>query len=581
MKRNSDPNPGARLSAPVPRTDSVLVVFLSSLIFSFAHWQALARYWVINDDVRQQVFWMQQWRDGRLFPGDLLTDYARAYVPWGVKGLYRLASLGLDPLTFSKWLAGLLFVLLGWLLFRIGCRLGSRRLAWFTAGVYWLMPFFLENLSGGLARAFAAPLLAFFCLSWLAASPWGLGLALLLQALFIPYIFLVGAGATALAWLAGRRGHRAAPAWINWGHLLIIAAGAGLVLLMNHRFSAAGFGPLVSAEDMAGRPEFTARGRFAILPGPSFLWELISPWEYIAPFPEGGIMGGVLGVAVLLGVAVWGGRRLNWQHLKVRLQPFCYLLLASVFLYFLARVFLLKLFVPDRYLIYTLNLCYCLGLALCLEGALGRRAWPRGLAVAAVALVVVLSGLRLQGVELYDYSTYRPLYAALVQTPKNALIAGHPNLMDNVVTFGKRPALATFELAHPWSKGYWEKIRLRLEEFFSAYYAGDPRVVRDFCRKYGISYLVVDDRHFTPQFLAGGRFPVPFNQPPGKETAEMRERVNCPFFAPFDQQIQGLVQNRRNFVLLNQDLFPGLVVDEHQRLLDMRPPPPAPAPSGG
>ncbi|MBI4795124.1 MAG: hypothetical protein HY790_04665 [Deltaproteobacteria bacterium] len=602
MKRKSDPSRGAPPPATIPWTDPVLVVFLSGAIFVFAHFQALTRPWVINDDVRQQIFWMQQWGNPELFPGDLLTDYARAYVSWGVKGLYRLASPMLDlftfskllpglslvllswggmglllaspeaaPITLSKLLPGLLFVFLGWCLFRIGARLGSRRLAWFTVGVYWLMPFFLDNLSGGLARAFAAPLLAFFCLCWLAASPWGLALALLLQALFIPYIFLIGAGATVLAWLAARTGRWPAPSFLNWGHLLMVAAGAGLVLLMNHQFNAAGYGPLVSAADLAQRPEFTAQGRYAIMPVPSFFWELVSPWEFIAPFQEGGIIMGALGCALLLGAAVWGVRRLDWQDLKSRLQPFWYLLLASLLLYLLARVFLLKLFVPDRYLMYTLNLCYLLGLALCLEAAMGKKPWPWVPAAAAVLLVAILSGLRLQGVGLMDYSMYRPLYTALAQTPKNALIAGHPNLMDNVITFAKRPALATFELAHPWSKGYWEQLRPRLEDLFTAYYADDPQVVRDFCRKYNISFLVVDDRHFTPDFLAGGRFLVPFNKPLQKKKKGMAEWVTCPFFAPFDGQIRRLVQGRSRFVLLNQDLFPGRVVDEHLRVLDMRP----------
>jgi hypothetical protein len=600
LKKKFDSLGGSPPPAAVPRTDPVLVVLLSAAVFIFAHYQALTRHWVINDDVRQQIFWMQQWGDPELFPGDLLTDYARAYVTWGVKGLYRLASTLLTlaivskwlpflsfavlslgqglwfsspvaaPITFSKWLPGLLFVFLGWCLFRIGVRLGSRSLGWFTVGLYWLLPFFLDHLAGGLARAFAAPLLAFFCLAWLAASPWGLALALLLQALFIPYIFLIGAVAVVLAWLAARTGRWPGPSWLNWGHLLVVAAGLGMVWLMNQEFNTAGFGPLVSAADLARGPEFTARGRYAIYPVPSILWEIVSPWEFIAPFREGGIFVGALACVLLLGTAVWGGRSLDWRDLKVKLQPLGYLLLASVLLYVLARLFLLQLFVPDRYLVYTLNLCYLVGLALCLNKALARRPWPRGAAAAVLVLVALLGGLRLQGVGLFDYSMYRPLYAALSRTPKNALIAGHPNLLDNVPTFAQRPALATFELAHPWSQGYWERLRPRLEDFFIAYYSDDPRVVRDFCRKYHISFLVVDDRHFAPEFLRGGRFLVPFNPPLAREKKSLAELATCPFFAPFDARIQRLVKDRRRFVLLDRDLFPGLEVDEHQRLLDLR-----------
>ena len=558
-------------SASAPLFEQLAAVSLSGVVFILAHLKALTNPYVVNDDVRQQIFWMQQWLDPELFKGDLLADYARDYVPWGVKGLYWLASWLLDPLIFSKWLPGFLFVFLGWCLFRIGAHLGSRRLAWFTLGVYWLMPFFLDNLAGGLPRAFAAPLLAFFCLCWLQARPWGLGLALLLQALFIPYIFLAAAGATLLAWLVGRFRRSPAPSCLTWGHLSIVALGAAMVLGMSHQFNAGGYGPLVSAGDMANRPEFTAAGRFPILPVPSLFWEIISPWECLALFRELGIIGGALGCALILGAAVYGGSQLDWRGLKSRLQPFGYLLLSSLALYFLARVFLLKLFVPDRYLMYTLNLCYCLGLALCLDGALPVRPWPRGLAPAAVALVAILAGLRLQGVSLYDYSPYRPLYAALARTPKAALIAGHPNLLDNVPTFAKRRALATFELAHPWSKGYWRQIRPRLEDLFTAYYAADPQVVRDFCRKYQVSFLVVDDRHFTPEFLAGGRFLVPFNQPLEREKKKLTEWVTCPFFAPFAEQIRSLVQAQQSFVLLDQKVFPAQAVNKHLRLLDMRP----------
>jgi hypothetical protein len=81
----------------------------------------------------------------------------------------------------------------------------------------------------------------------------------------------------------------------------------------------------------------------------------------------------------------------------------------------------------------------------------------------------------------------------------------------------------------------------------------------------------VDDRHFTPEFLAGGRFLIPFNLPLQTRGQRLAERVDCPFFAPFAGEIRGLVQDRRRFVLLRQDLFPAMMVDEHQRVVDMRP----------
>jgi hypothetical protein len=111
-----------------------------------------------------------------------------------------------------------------------------------------------------------------------------------------------------------------------------------------------------------------------------------------------------------------------------------------------------------------------------------------------------------------------------------------------------------------------------LADFFAAYYAADPRVVIAFCRKYRVSYLVVDDRHFTPEFLAGGGFFVPMDRKvtrhPGRTLAE---KVDCPSFAPFNRQIAQLTQGRRHFALLSSPLFAATKLDEHLRLLDMRP----------
>ncbi len=571
MKSDSLPQPGL---LPVgPRLDLLLAACLSGVVFILAHRRALLSPYVVNDDVRQQLFWMQQWLDPGLFKGDLLARYARDYVPWGVQGLYWLASWLTGPISFSQIFPGFLFIFLGLCLFRLGRNLGGRGLAWTTLAVYWLMPFFLDNLAGGLARSFAAPLLAYFWLAWQENRPRQMGLALLLQALFIPYIFLVGALAAGLAWLAARAVKTAAPPVPSRpGHFLLLAAGAVLVGLMDYRFTADGFGPLVSYADMVNRPEFYAWGRYALLPIPSFFWELVAPWEGIAPFRDLGLAPAVTVCVALPILTLWGLLRVDWRSLKPRLLPLGFLGISGMLFYFLARLIFLKLFVPDRYLMYILNLAYCLLFGLGLYHAFKVSRWPANLAVLAVVAAAALGVLRLENVGLRDYSAYRPVYAALAKTPKDAVIAGHPYLMDNIPTFARRRALVTYKLAHPWSQGYWQKIEPRLEDLFAAYYAADPQVVIDFCRKYRVSFLVVDDRHFQPGFLAGGYFLVPLDhKAPQYLGHTLAERVIAPFFAPFDQQIARLTRGRQQFALLSSPLFAAARLDEHLRLLDMRP----------
>jgi hypothetical protein len=551
----------------------ITVALISGIVFVLAHFQALANPFIINDDVRQQLYWMQQWQDPALFRGDFLAGYARDYVPWGVKGLYWLASWWVSPLAFSKLLPGFLFILMAISLFKIGTRLSDRRLGWMMVVVFWLMPFFLDNLAGGLARAFAAPLLALFWLGWLAQRSWVIGAALLLQALFIPYIFIVAALATLLAWTLARLGQDSPPPFPTQpAHFVLLGLGAALLVAINLQFSADGYGPLVSAKEMVNRPEFYGHGRYQFLPEPSLLWKIIIPWERIAPFREWGPVAGILGCVSLIILVAAGARRLDWPAWRQRLKPFWYLGLASLALYFLARLFLLKLFVPDRYLKYTLNLFYCLVLALGLHTALRVQRWPRHLAILALVAAAGLGAWRLQGVGLKDYSAYRAVYAALAETNQDALIAGHPYLMDTIPTFAQRTAFATYELAHPWSRGYWEKLEPRLRDLFNAYYAADPREVAGFCRKYRVAYLIVDDRHFTPAFLKGGFFLFPYDKRPLPGVARgLAEMVYCPFFAPFDEQIKKITAEREKYALLSDPSFHSLAIDQHVRLIDMRP----------
>jgi hypothetical protein len=384
---------------------------------------------------------------------------------------------------------------------------------------------------------------------------------------------MIALSASLLAWLLAHFGKDSPPPFpATTAHFFLLGLGAALVIAINLQFNADGYGPLVWAREMVNRPEFYSHGRYRILPEASLLWELVSPWEFIPPFREWGVVAGGLVCLALLALAASGLRRLDWRSLRQRLKPVWYLGLSSLVLYFLARLFLLQLFVPDRYLMYTLNLFYCLFLALGLQAVLRVERWPRHLAVLGLVAAAALGAWRLEGVGLKDYSAYRALYSALASTPKDALIAGHPNLMDTIPTFARRRAFATYELAHPWSRGYWAKLNPRLHDLFQAYYAADPQTVVDFCRKYGIAFLIVDDRHFSPEFLQGGDFLFPYEKPYIKGASRrLAELARFPFFAPFDEQIKQLTADRHNFALLSDPGVISVSIDQHIRLIDMRP----------
>lgn len=584
-----------------PQRDVWLAFGLTALLFIAAHGYSLGDPYIVNDDTRQQLFWMQQWREPGLYPDSWLADYSQRYVTWGVQGIYRLAAQVMSPLEFSKYLTGIEFTALGGLLFVLGRGLAGRAAGWAVLCLFWLSPFFLHTMSGGLARSFGAPLMALFWLSWqqgAGGGGWrqlarpGMLVALLLLGLFLPYIWALCGLALGLAWIWGRvKPAQAPPAPRLWRDYLVVAVSALPVFLYNQELAGSGFGPMVSEAQMQGDPVFGPLGRFPIVPVPSLFFELVArPLERLLPFREfGPVLGGVVALA-----AVWlawqGGRRVAWRQLLPRLRPLFFLLAASLLLWGAARVLLLALFIPSRYLEYTSNLAWVV-LPGVLVGVLLQhwfrgRQWP---AVLAVLLVLGAAGWRLHGEALHDYGDDAPLFDAVRATEKDALFAGHPYAMDNVLTFGRRKALATYELAHPWSQGLWRRLRPRLEDMLAAYYARDAETVREFCQTWNVDYIVLHEQHYSRAFMLPGRQLVPVCQAPMPDLAhtfcralDLRFPVTIrlgarqefpsdhPMFAPYGGRIARLARGEQDFALLDRRAFPGVEVSPGVWLLDMR-----------
>jgi hypothetical protein len=153
----------------------------------------------------------------------------------------------------------------------------------------------------------------------------------------------------------------------------------------------------------------------------------------------------------------------------------------------------------------------------------------KGLKVILAAIFLV-SGF---GYNLYfgkeHFITYphKGLYEFLSTLPEDALIAGHPELMNPVPLFSRRRVLVTSELSYPYMDKYYAKIKERTLRFFEAYYSASGQEILDFGRKFGVTHLVVNRSHFSAEYLRAGNF----------------------YFQPFNDYVQRLVRGRRQFFL--------------------------------
>lgn len=557
------------------------VVAAALVVYAIAHWSALTNPYVINDDVRQQIYWMQQWNDPELFRDDLLARYARNYDPWGVIAIYYLASPLMNPVQFTKVVAGVLYVVTAAFLFGLCLQFRNEIAALVIVCCFFFFTTFLAKVSGAISQSFAFPLLIAYLFFLSRENTLGGALVIFLASLLNPYIFLVCLTTQAiyLAWhyrpslvqqlwktradtvssslpvdhgrnesLTGSQGSREALAGtIRWLILVNLPVIVGVICMFLKYvvFKNPEFGELVTWSSMAGQIEYTAAGRYEIIPVPSLIRELVGPWGYYYPSEGWGVIFAWMGAVAI--IAVFAVALLKWKK-NVDLKGFrvfAYLIPASLILYGVAYVLLMRLFVPGRYIEFPFTVFYAVALGVAVTVILESFGLSRKKLLVVLGIAVLMAGARNWHVGIYDCSSDAPLYKFLETTPKSSLIAGPPDLMDNVQTFARRKALVTYELSHTWLDKYWDIIKARTLDLFRAYYAANPEEIRNFAQHYGISYLVVREKDFSPENLKKGDI----------------------HFEPFDDYIRKLVNSRTRFAALDENQFPVVYRGQGIRVL--------------
>lgn len=115
--------------------------------------------YVVQDDARQHVFWMQRFLDPSLFPNDWISDYFQSIAPTGYHLFYRIpALLGINPLLFNKFLPMALGLITTAYAFGICLELLPVPLAGFIGSLVLNQNLWVQDdLVSGTARSFLYP----------------------------------------------------------------------------------------------------------------------------------------------------------------------------------------------------------------------------------------------------------------------------------------------------------------------------------------------------------------------------------------------------------------------------------------
>ncbi len=483
------------------------------------HVRLSSSHWVFNDDVRVLIHAQFRNEDASLFPTDPAVDYFLASLPDGYALLYRALTPIFGVVALSKGLPYALLVVTLACTGSAAWKLGGGAAAFGALALTLGSGYLLARMTGGLARGFAAPLLAAGALALVRGRATALALVAVVAAGFYPAAALtLGVALALLAVLpASQRG--GASAWSlrkRAGVLAATASAAALVLLpslLRLREWGTVIGPaLVHAYPEAGpngrfdpmdRPPFPALPAAALAPlRAAVVGEGAPLWSPFDARSHAAWLVPCVGVLGLLG-CLWLARR------EVEARRFLLLPLAVVLCHTAALLLEPRLFLPERYVAYAVPIIALVAVPSTL-GALAhaRARWVRALPwVYSVLLVLVIGsrGVPWSGFTVHIPASDHALFGAIARLPKNAVIAAFPSeTSDSIPYLTRRSVFLARETHMPFHTRYTELMRARARVLFDAYFASSVDTLRDFRDHEGVTHLLLNRRDFEarPNYFA-------------------------------------------------------------------------------
>lgn len=517
-----------------------LLVGVFAAVYACLFWRNVSPYWFhpdwTTDDALQQSYHFYEVLYPGLFPDDIVNRAMKGYLaPLHYWISYGVTWLTGDVIMMGHWVMLLQALLAAGFLFAAVRYVAGVPAAFFS--VAWLLHtrHIMQRLTGGLPRGWSAALLTGYLYFLFSGRHKSLLFLLFCGCLLNPPVtFLLGMSyglylSMRVIIPASRKEYLRPFVW-----LLLLTPVYGFVTY-NVVKRPAEIGNMVSYQQAEQLPEFQrSGGRFPFVPMRNVLHEVktFGFQAFITRLYNPGLfwkrnMWWIVSVLLSLLFVLTLARKKHLPHLE--LASF----LAGIFLtYFASRFFAFRLYVPDRHLQFPLAVFSIVAFSVFVWGGLHRskcsggvhkadcsdsglsQAWPSFVGLIVLACFIYIgSGTGLYGSANFNYSRHQrgrlmPWIAA--NTPKDALIAGHPTLIDPVMLFGMRQGYITTETAHPFYENYLHEVRRRLEIVFRAHYAESLEQFVTLLQLEGIDYFAFKRREFYPERLNDPNYHAPF-----------------------------------------------------------------------
>jgi len=482
------------------------LLLFTSLIISFilaciVEHRIFTDYTAISDDVRNQIYWMARLIDPSLYPSDFIASYFTQppLISPVVKFIYQFVSCWIDPMKFSQILPFILVIISTFFLFQATSFTRGIRYAFWVSFAFNLYIWTISGLPGGLPRGFFYPL--FFYFLWIYESKnwkW-LPFCFILQSLIYPVAFILSFSFLIFDLLINKRNSK--NNLRSFQVCLAFFSGIAVLALRYIGSFSHAFGELVTLKDVIKMPEFYADGRVNIIPIPHYLLKGKTIKYFITDiFPSAESFIAIIGFSLLVLVIlyiIYKEKKLNHIKSILFIPKYIWILsIVSILLYFVSLTFLFYLYMPQRYIQYSLwlVLVFLGGNVLYQLDCFFKN--KRSISVIMAILALLVASVRWDDDLILIKEEEKKVYSFLLGTPKDSLIAAPIKLADNIPAFSKRSVLASYEANIPFHKGYYKELKERILDLDQAYFSKDLRSIKSFIREYGIDYIVIDDKNF-------------------------------------------------------------------------------------
>ena len=460
--------------------------------------------YIVQDDARQHVFWLQRLNDQELFSNDLIANYFSSVAPAGYKFLYWLANLlGLEPFVFNKFLPLLLGIGTSIYIFLVTIEIFPVPVAGFLASLLlnqnlWL----LNDLVSGTPRAFFYVLFLGFIYYLLRQQLLPCLLLIILQGLFYPQLAIISAGILSLNLITHKQNR----------YFYLIGLIAAITTLVIYKLQAAEFTEVISLETAKQLPEFYPGGRSEFFSDSSWYFWLFA--ERSGFFPFEWQYSALCSFGLFLTIIYQFPRQFPLvKKLTAKSEIIWQILLTSLGLFALAHLMLFRLHLPSRYSQHNWRIIIALTAGITLTILIQQLAQkithlPKisQLAVMAIAISIIL----IPTIEVqsrphrlsYLEGKAPELYQFLQQQPKDIAIATLSSEADFIPSLAQRTVLTAREYSIPYHWDYYRQIRQRTKDLIKAQYSSSKIELNQFIQKYQVNLWLLEKKAFTPQYLS-------------------------------------------------------------------------------